>query len=275
MSFTEDVYGSQMRLVVFESDSKKQKAIKYVTKKESMLAPMVKTLESRQWMCQADAEAERDKFLSMKELALFECEVSIEKRVKEKWPPGRRGANTKPTIKETYHLNVEKITRSESACQDFLQRESCFVLISNVSDGTSDVDLLKIYKGQQTVENSFRALKSPQLASVIYLKNPKRIQALSMILSFALLIRALIQFRLREGLKLHNEEYPDTPIYAGWGGRPLKAPTFKLLYEHSINCCFEQERSGEYSFSWLSNIMRQRVEPLLKLMDLTLDQLLE
>jgi hypothetical protein len=147
------------------------------------------------------------------------------------------------------------------------------VLISNVTDDLCDKDLLTIYKGQQTVENSFRALKSPQLASAIYLKNQIRIQALTMLLSISLLLRALIQFRLREGLKKHNEANPNVPIRAGWGGRPLKNPTFKLLYEHSINCYFERERLGQYIFGWPSGTTRQRVEPLLELMGLTLEQL--
>jgi len=124
-------------------------------------------------------------------------------------------------------------------------------------------------------QNSFRSLKSPQLASVIYLKNQTRIQALNMLLTFSLLLRALIQYRLREGLKTFKEEHPNEEIYAGWAGRPLKNPTFKLLYEHSINCCFERECMGKYSFSWLSLDTRERVEPLLRLMNLSLELLLQ
>ena len=275
ISFTEEVCGAPMRLLVLESDTLQQKAMMTIAQKESKLKPIIKALEKKQWMCQTDAEAERKTFLSMKELALFDCDVNIEKCIKEKWPKGRRGNNTKPILEETFYLRVENITRSESACQEFLQKESCIVLISNVSDDVCDKDLLKIYKGQQTVENSFRALKSPQLASVIYLKNQTRIQVLTMLLTLSLLLRALIQFRLREGLKAHNEANPNVPIRAGWGGRPLKNPTFKLLYEHSINCCFEREHFCQYIFGWPSSITRQRVEPLLELMGLTLEQLVQ
>jgi transposase len=275
ISFIEEVCGAPMRLLVLESDTLQRTAAQAVAQKEAGLAPIIKALEKNQWMCLADAEAAREKFLSTKELALFDCDAQIEKRVEKKWPKGRRGANTEPTLKETYHIHVENITKSEQACQDFLHRESCIVLISNVTDGTSDEDLLKIYKGQQIVENSFRMLKSPQLASVIYLKSQTRIQALNMLLTFSLLLRALVQYRLREGLKSFKEEHPDEKIYAGWNGRALEAPTFKLLYEHSVNCYFEHESRGKYSFAWPSDGTRRRVEPLLALMGISLEQLVK
>ena len=273
LSFIEDVYGMPMRLVVLESSTLKQKAEQELEKKETELDPIIKDIEKKQWLCLPDAEKERDRFLSMKQLTLFDCGVIIEKQIHEKWPRGRRNTSSKPKISETYCLHIEKVEKSEPACQEFLHRESCIVLISNIIEDFSDEDLVRIYKGQQVVENSFRMLKSPQLASVIYLKSPKRIEALSMILTFSLLLRALIQFRLREGLKSFKEAHPGEKIYAGWGGRPLENPTFKLLYEHSVNCYFEREGWMQYSFEWPSNVTYDRVEPLLTLMGLSLEML--
>ena len=132
-----------------------------------------------------------------------------------------------------------------------------------------------IYKGQQVVENSFRLLKEPKLASVIYLKNPARIQVLTMLLTFSLLIRAIIQYRMREGLKQFNEENPGVVLKVGWQGKPLLNPTFKLLYEHSINCFFEKEEPGKYSFSWYNRQTEYRVSTLLKLMGISIYDLLE
>jgi hypothetical protein len=153
--------------------------------------------------------------------------------------------------------------------------ESCIVLISNITDETvTDRTLLETYKGQHVVENSFRQLKGPNMASVIYLKNPKRIQALTMLFSFSLLIRALIQYRLRDGLKKHEAENPDVPIRAGWNGRPLKNPTFKLLYEQSINCYYERDGHNEYSFIWPHMEAQRIVESLLDLMGLSVSTLL-
>jgi transposase len=275
ISFVEEICGAPMRLLVLESDTLREKARHAAAQKKEALTPLIKVLEHTQWMCLADAEAERNRFFAMKQLALFDCDVSIEKRSVEKWPRGRRSADTQPSIKETYHLHVDRVAESMPAYQEFLQRESCIVLISNVADVMSDEDLLRTYKGQHVVENSFRMLKSPQLASVIYLKNRTRIQALNMLLTFSLLLRAIIQYRLRKGLGVFKEEQPDKKIKAGWGGRPLKNPTFKLLYEHSINCYFVRENGNEYSFEWPSIETRSRVEPLLGLLCLSLERILE
>ena len=144
----------------------------------------------------------------------------------------------------------------------------------------SNKELLQTYKGQQVVENSFRTLKAPQVASVIYLKDERRIQALSMLLTFSLLIRALIQFKLRQGLKkLEKKEFEEKGIElnlkVGWGGKKLTAPTFKMLYEYTVNCFFEKEPEGEYSFTWPSKKTEFRVTTLLRLMELDVIDLLQ
>ena len=78
-----------------------------------------------------------------------------------------------PQIEEKYHLKAEEITAKER--EEYLQKSSCIVLISNVTEEEEgEKELVETYKGQQVVENSFRELKSPSMASVIYLKNPDR-----------------------------------------------------------------------------------------------------
>ena len=167
------------------------------------------------------------------------------------------------------------VVEKEKEREEYLQKESCIVLISNIGEEEQgDKELVQIYKGQQVVENSFRELKSPSMASVIYLKNPERIEALGMLLSLSLLIRAIIQYRMREGLKEFNHENPGAKLRAGWGGRVLETPTYRLLYEHSINCYFEKEEEGVYSYAWSSVETRERVETLLKLMKITLGDLI-
>lgn len=55
------------------------------------------------------------------------------------------------------------------------------------------------------------------MASVIYLKNPDRIKGLSVLLTLSLLVRAILQYRLRDGLKEYEEMNPGEKLCAGWG----------------------------------------------------------
>lgn len=275
ISYTETVCGKPCRLLVLQSSALLAKAEQGIEKHEEKLKPFIHGISKKKYACYADAASEKEHFIKAKEAKLFDLTATIVKDVKEIWPRGRRNEETKPRLEETYRIAVPQVHRNEAACARFKENESCIVLISNVSAETSDTELLGIYKGQQVVENSFRLLKEPQLASVVYLKNPSRIKALIMVLSFSLLIRAIIQFKLREGLKAHEEENPGVKIYAGWNGRALKAPTYKLFYEHSIYCYFEKEDSATYSFVWPNVETKACVAPLLKLMSFELEHMLE
>jgi transposase len=275
MSIIEEIYGIPMRLLVLESESLQRIAQKSLEKTESRLEVFIKTQGKKEYTKREAAEKAKEAFLSNEDLMLYDCEVEIGIREEEKWPKGRRGPDTKPEVVETYFLNVISVTLNEQRYDKHLQRESCLVLISNIVDEYGDEELLKIYKGQQTVENSFKYLKGPSLASVIYLKNPNRIEAMTMLLTVVLLIRAIIQYRLREGLRKHEEDHPKEVIRAGWQNKPLKNPTFKLIHEHSINCYFERKSKDQYLFEWPSDIIKFKVETYLKLMGITLQELLE
>jgi len=275
ISYTETVCGYPMRLLVVESSSLSEKVEEAIDKEKEKLMCLVHQLEKKTFACHADAAAEFALLHNNKHAALFHLTPHIEQTIKQIWPRGRHKADTQPRIEEKYKVIIEQVYRNEEACQLYRQNESSFVIISNVLEESTDQDLLAIYKGQQIVENSFRLLKEPQLASAIYLKNPARIEALTMILSLSLLIRAIIQYRLREGLRRFNDENPDTKLNVGWNDRELTNPTYKLLYEHSIYCYFEREDQDRYSFAWPNIGTKIRVETLLSLMDITVQQLLE
>lgn len=274
-SFEEEICEKKMRLVVLESSVLKKKAREALLKERQELEPDVKALEKKLFRCEADAEEELRRFQRGKGTKRYECVYQIKKEVTEKWPRGRRGAETKPKIEESYHIHVTQIRPREKECDEFLKRESCIVLISNAPETYSDRELVATYKGQQVVENSFRELKNPSMASVIYLKNPRRIEALSMLLTFSLLIRAIIQYRLREGLREYQEANPGKELRVGWGNRPLKNPTYKLLYEHGYNCYFEKDGPGMYSYAWPSVETCERMSVLLGLLKINLEELVE
>ena len=65
---------------------------------------------------------------------LFDCEFIVEKEVREKWPRSRRKAGTVPKIEERYHLKSREISVKEKERDEYLQKASCIVLISNVRE---------------------------------------------------------------------------------------------------------------------------------------------
>jgi transposase len=66
------------------------------------------------------------------------------------------------------------------------------VLISNTpAEGTGSIsarELLTIYKNQHTAENNFAFLKDPVFVNALFLKSPRRIEALGLVLILALLM---------------------------------------------------------------------------------------
>ena len=271
--YTEKLYGNNVRLLVLESSSLVYKARQGLDKEAEKAAKALKKLNGMVFEEEKHAQVELNRF--EKKWHCFDYGLTVEKKTKIKYPKGRRKADTKGQEIITYHIHAQTEIWRIHPCNEYLRNESCIVIISNAVEGYTDSQLFNIYKGQQVVENSFRLLKEPQLASVIYLKNPIRIKGLMMVLSFSLLIRAIIQFKLREGLKVYKTENNGKSPKVGWNNRPLENPTYKMLYEHTYNCHFTKENSNTYSFIWLDDTTEKRVTTLLLLMGYAVDVLLD
>jgi len=70
--------------------------------------------------------------------------------------------------------------------------------------------MLADYKNQQKVECGFRFLKSPMfLASSVFLKSPKRIMALTMVMTVCLLVYAALEHRMRKSLADSDSSFPN------------------------------------------------------------------
>ena len=109
-----------------------------------------------------------------------------------------------------------------------LQRQSCFILATNQLDAQalSNEELIQAYKDQQKVERGFRFLKDPLfLASSLYLKSPKRIMALLMVMTLCLLVYAALEYRLRQALKAQNQSLLNQK------GQPIQNPTMRWVFQ--------------------------------------------
>jgi len=75
------------------------------------------------------------------------------------------------------------------------------------------------------VERGFRFLKDPLfLASSLYLKSPKRIMALMMVMTLCLLVYAALEYRLRQALKEQQQTLPNQT------GQSVQNPTMRWIF---------------------------------------------
>jgi len=146
--------------------------------------------------------------------------------------------------------------------------------ITNVSpQECNPQEILGIYKNQMVVEMDFRLLKEPCIASVIYLKTPGRVQSLAMLLHVALLVRAMIQYKLRKGI----EEYPAEKLpRVGRGGRKLqKNITTRFFIEEMRHQGFIEDDVGAYKLIFINPFHHLQTTTFLELMGLTVEELIE
>jgi len=92
----------------------------------------------------------------------------------------------------------------EKAVNRLREEAGCFVLLSNTpAEGTDSIsarELLMIYKDQHMVESNSAFLKDPVFVNALFLKSPRRIEALGPVLILALLIWRLMERTMRLNL---------------------------------------------------------------------------
>ncbi|MGA8164978.1 MAG: IS1634 family transposase [Waddliaceae bacterium] len=112
--------------------------------------------------------------------------------------------------------------------EKLLNRKGRFILATNDLDieGYKDEDILEEYKEQQDVERGFRFLKDPWfMVDEIFLKLPKRIEALMMIMTLTLLVYNVGQYLLRENLKKEETTLPNQL------GKQIQNPTLRWIFQ--------------------------------------------
>lgn len=199
------IYGGipQRWVVVFSGQAKKREIA-------TLHKRIKKTIEGQQtafmhlrntiFSCPDDAIAAGRKFAGTLKYQTWEPQVIEKPRYGQK---GRPKAGAEPTHID-YVLSGTLQDDSE-AVQAVERTKGLFVIATNELDTAvlSNESLLGVYKDQAvTVERGFRFLKDPMFyAESLYLKSPKRIMALLMVMTLSLLVYSLAERRLRDALK--------------------------------------------------------------------------
>jgi len=184
-------------------------------------------------LCKQDFACEEDAIKALEECRKMMKISMIDDVCVEKLPRfnkrGRPAADAKPDYYR-YQINAA-LASDHHLYEQRLRRKSCFILATNQTDTTKlpADQLLANYKSQQKVERGFRFLKDPMfLASSVFLKSPKRIMALAMVMTICLLVYAALEHRIREGLKATKQLFPDQK------GVWINRPTVRWIFQ-----CFQ------------------------------------
>jgi transposase len=220
--------GVEQRWFLIESEQRRTSDLRQLTKRierhRQKSQQELNQLSAIEFACIADATAAASKLSQQITWhQLTEIEI-VEKKHYDK--PGKPKPDAIPS------RSGFRVTATVVAIDSELtsQRVRCgrFILASNVLDAAvlSASNALREYKAQQGVERGFRFLKDPLFfASSVFLKSPKRIAALGMIMALCLLVYNLGQRQLRQALAQNEETIPNQL------GKPTASPTLRWVFQ--------------------------------------------
>jgi transposase len=154
---------------------------------------------------------------------LFEFNI-IEKKetIKKQTSPGKPGSNTVYTEKEVSSFQIEYLLNEKVAIKT-ARMDGIFPLITNSTMDAADI--LQKYKNQPYLEKRMYTAKSILNVAPVFLKSPKRIEAILFLYFAALMIVGLIERNIRKNMKEENiEKLPILP-----GKMKTKTPTWNNL----------------------------------------------
>ena len=182
-------------------------------------------LQKTPFACAADAESALDAFRKQQRLtSVHDARILARPRYSKQ---GRPAQGQRPDAHQ-YFVQGALASRIDLHRQT-LDRKSCFIVATNELDDQAlpDDRVIEPYKkGQQKVERGFRFLKDPLfLASTLFLKSPKRLMALLMVMTLCLLVYAAIEWRVRQALRLSQQSLPDQK------GQATQRPTARWVFQ--------------------------------------------
>jgi transposase len=215
--------GIGQRCALVYSEQAYQREKKTLDKQADELKSTLWRLSNAVFGCEQDAQKAFEQ--RQKTYPLFTLTariVTIEKYAQR----GRPAANREKRC--IGHRLETTAVRNDAAIAQRLNAKGRFILATNDLDKNDypDERILADHKAQQTVEGGFRFLKNPEfIADTFFLKSPKRIGALMMIMTLCLLVYAIAQHRLRQKLKTTNDALPNQL------GKPYQTPTLRWIFQ--------------------------------------------
>ena len=220
--------GIKQRWIVIESKARKQVAQEKLQKKrikvQQLAQKQLKKLLAQEFACSEDAQLAVERL--SKELKYHQI-ASIEiKKIAHYSQPGKPKADALASH-ITYQPSGELVLDEQAWEQEKLAAGR-FILATNILDSNelNAEECLTNYKAQQGNEDGFGFLKDRLFfTSSVFLKSPKRIMSVGLIMGLCLMVYKLGQRQLRQALRNNNASIEDQK------GRPTKKPTLRWVFQ--------------------------------------------
>jgi len=225
----EQNYGTiEQRWLLVESQERRKSDLKKLEKKIQKdykeAIEKLKELKARDFACKPDAIKAANKLLKKSKYHRLTEIEAIEAFLKK---------DEGGKISEIYEYKVEAtVTVCEERIQPDKRKAGRFIVATNLLDKErlSSEEMLVTYKnGQQSVERGFGFLKDPMFfVDSVFLKSPKRIEALGLIMALSLLVYKVAEREIR-----HTLERTGSKVKNQLGSLTAR-PTLRWLFQ-----CFQ------------------------------------
>ncbi len=223
--------GILQRWFVFESEKRKQADIdkleRQIERQQQQQAMKLRQLSRQDFACETDARTAASRF----ERALrFHCLQDLQLISQPHYDKGGRPRKDEQPSHWSYRIQAQLQPHSETI-EAAMAEAGRFILATNVlcADELSADEALQEYKGQQSSERGFRFLKDPLFfTSSVFVKSPRRVMALAMVMGLCLLVYSLAQRQLRQALQAADDGIPNQL------GKLTDRPTLRWVFQ-----CFQ------------------------------------
>ncbi len=218
-----DLCGRTYRAVVVHSDAhdrRRQKRIDRAIEKDALEAEKrAFTLSCQEFFCLPDAQAAA-KALKGGDFHEVSCSVAI----RPMYGKGRPSKSQVRPIKDIRFCIAAKIRQNNEAIEKLREEAGCFVLLASVpKEEKRGIDILRLYKEQDGIERNFAFLKDPLVVNDVFLKTPRRIEAMGLVLVLSLLIWRLMERTMRRKAK------EERISLRGWNNAETLKPTSFMM----------------------------------------------
>lgn len=181
-------------------------------------------LGNKPFACEADALKAVQRF----DKKLRYHRVQYTTRVKNSYGKKGRPESSQVPVGQEWYVEGSLVI-DPAAVGEAQGRKGFFIIATNEMDmnAMTSAQLLDVYKAQNvSVERGFRFLKDPMFyAESLYLKLPKRIMALIMVMTLSLLVYSLAERKLRKTMVANDLTIGDQKR------RPTKTPTIRWVFQ--------------------------------------------